>query len=433
MRRRWLVLVVIAVLGLAAGAVALMVPWGERAPILVGLLHSKTGPWAVAEQSMLEAELLAIEEINAAGGLLGRRVRAVEADGRSDAPTFARQAQRLIHDDKVSVLIGCWASEARRAVRPVVEEAQHLLIYPPQYEGLEESPNIVYTGGPANQQIIPTVGWCCDVRKARKFFLIGSESIHARAAGAVVKDVLKTRQAELVGEAYLGVDTGGVRDDVNDAVGRIERAAPDVVISTVEGADSPAFYGQLRRAGITPDRVPVLSFSLDEEGVRGLPIANVVGQYAAWDYFQSLDGAGNREFVRKFKAKYGSDRVVDDNLQIAYQSVRVWAETVDDVETADVQAVNHAIIRQSLNAPEGIITIDSENRHGWRPYYLGRVRPDGQFDIVWSLTRSIRPIPFPASRTQAEWEALLEDIASGPRGRGSAPTTETADRKRPPP
>src|SRR3954447_15343867 len=184
--RRWVLLgVVLAVLGSAAGGLAYVVTWRERTPILAGPLHSQTGPWAVTEQSMLEAELLAIEEINAAGGLLGRPVSAVVADGRSDVPTFARQAQRLIHGDKVSVIVGCWSSEARKAVRPVVEEAQHLLIYPPSYEGLEESPNIVYAGGPANQQIVPAISWCYDVRKARKFFLIGSDSLWARALGAI--------------------------------------------------------------------------------------------------------------------------------------------------------------------------------------------------------------------------------------------------------
>src|SRR5258708_10753170 len=201
--RRWVLLgLVLAVLGLAAAGVAYVVWWRVREPILVGLLHSQTGPWAVTEQSMLEAELLAIEEINAAGGLLGRPVSPVVADGRSDVPTFARQAQRLIHGDKVSVIVGCWSSEARKAVRPVVEEAEHLLIYPPSYEGLEQSPNIVYAGGPANQQVIPAVSWFHDVRKARKFFLAGTDSLWARALAALVKDQLHALQAELAGEVF---------------------------------------------------------------------------------------------------------------------------------------------------------------------------------------------------------------------------------------
>src|SRR5262249_25480266 len=153
----------------------------------------------------------------------------------------------------------------------------------------------------------------------------------------------------------------------------------------------------LRRAGITADRIPVISFGLGEEEVRRLPIADVAGHYASWSYFQSLGGAENEQFVRSFKAKYGPDRVVGDNLQIAYQSVWIWAQTVTEVESFEVDKVNRAILRQSLSAPEGIITIDSETRHGWRPFFLGKVRPDGQFEIVWSLNKSIRPVPYPAA------------------------------------
>jgi urea transport system substrate-binding protein len=422
--RRWVLLgLFLAVLGLAAAGVAYVVWWRVREPILVGLLHSRTGPWAETEKSMLDAELLAIEEINDAGGLLGRPVRAVIADGRSDVPTFARQAQRLIDDDKVSVIIGCWSSEARKAVRPVVEEAQHLLIYPPSYEGLEQSPNIVYAGGPANQQVIPAVSWFHEMKKARKFFLVGTDSLWARAVAAVVKDHLHALQAELAGEVFLG--TGNGLTDVDDAVARIARARPDVVVSTVDGPDNAVFYSRLRRAGITPDRTPVVSFSLNEEVVRRLPEAEVIGQYSGWNYFQSLDRAENREFVRRFQAKYGTDKVIDDDIQVSYECVRLWAQTVIEAETDDVRTVNRDILRQSRDAPEGIITIDAENRHGWRPFFMGRVGPDGQFEVLWALTKSIRPIPFPASRSREEWEALIDDLTSGRVGRRSGPVPET--------
>ncbi len=415
MRRRVLLGIVLAVVGLAAGATAIWAFWGERAPIRVGLLHSQTGPWATVEKSMLEAELLAIDEINEAGGLLGRRVRAVIADGRSDPATYARQAERLIHEEKVSVLIGCWASEARKAVLPIVEEANHLLIYPPEYEGLEQSPNIVYPGGPTNQQVIPAVSWCRDVRKARKFFLIGSDSLMTRAMSEVIKDQLHALRLDLAGEVYLdgggrGEGSGTRRNDVNEAVARIASAAPDVVLSMVEGPDSLAFYARMKHAGLTPEKTPVVSFSLDEEGVRRLPIGDVVGQYAAWNYFQSIDRPDNREFVARVKKRLHTDRVVGDTFQIAYQSVFIWAETVDDVETDDVRAVNRQMLRQSVKAPEGIVTIDFDTRHGWRPFYLGKVRPDGQFEIVWSIARSIRPVPYPATRTRAEWNALVDAL-----------------------
>jgi urea transport system substrate-binding protein len=423
MRRRLVAGVVVAVLLLIASATALWFWWGERAPILVGLLHSQTGPWAVVEKSMLDAELLAIEHLNAAGGLLGRPVQAVIADGRSDARTFATQADRLIHDQKVSVLIGCWDSEALRAVRSIVEENDHLLIYPPGYEGLQQSPNIVYVGGAANQQVVPAVSWCREVQKARKFFLIHSDSLWARVLGAVIKDQLKALQAELVGEVYLGGedagrDTARGRTDVNDAVAQIARAAPDVVLSTLDNPDSLAFYGRMRHEGLTPETVPVISFSLDEEAVRRLPIADVVGQYAGWSYFQTVDRPENHAFVRKVKEKFGASRAISDTFQIAYQSVRIWAETVDDVGTDDVHDVGRQILRQSVNAPEGIVTIDPDTRHGWRAFYLGKVRPDGQFDIVWSFVKSIRPVPYPALRTQAEWDALVPKLLETMSGKG---------------
>jgi urea transport system substrate-binding protein len=422
MSRRLVVGVVVTVLGLTLvfGAWAAWDWWFERRPILVGLLHSQTGPWASTEQAMLDAELLAIEEINAAGGLLGHPVRAVVADGRSNPGTFAEQARQLIRDVKVSVLIGCWTAEARRAVRPVVEEAQHLLIYPPSFEGLEESPSIVYTGGPTNQNILPAVSWCRNQHKARKFFVIGSDSFSARAQCAQLKDQLHALRGELVGEAYLGrpgTDGSGSgsssdrdRVDANEAVRRIEQAAPDVVISLVEGTDNAAFYGRLRRAGIAPGRTPVVSLSLGEEDVRRLPIADVVGQYAAWNYFQSIDRPENRDFIRRFREKYGADRVISDHTQIAYQSVRIWAQTVVEANSADVDRVSRDLARQSLNAPEGIISIDADNRQGWRPFFLGRVQPDGQFEIVWSLTKPIRPIPYPATRSRAEWDALVDEL-----------------------
>jgi urea transport system substrate-binding protein len=407
MKRSRLMGGVLAVLCLTAGAMAWAV-WGrERAPIRVGLLHSRTGPWASVERSMLEAEVLAIEEINAAGGVLGRPLVAVEADGRSDPATFARQAHHLIRNEKVSVLIGCWSSEARRAVRPVVEEEGHLLIYPPSFEGLEESPNIVYTGGPANQQVGPAVSWCHEALKARKFFLVGSDSFWARVVNAVARDQIRALGGETVGEEYLGA--GESPPLLADHVGRIQRAAPDVVLSTVEGQDAGPFYAQLRRAGIKPDRTPVVSYSLDEELVRRLPIADVVGQYASWNYFQSIDRPENREFVARFRAKYGPDRVVDDNIQIAYQSVYFWSQAVAEAGTDEVSTVNQAVPRQSRNAPEGIVSIDPENRQGWRTFFLGKVRTDGQFDVVTSMTRPIRPVPFPASRTRQEWDALVDE------------------------
>src|SRR5271156_5094860 len=296
--KRWLT----ALLALAVlGAVTIWaVLWGHgqiAPPIRVGILHSKTGAMKISEESMIDAEVLALTEINQGGGLLGRPVEWVIADGQSDWPTFAREAQRLIDQEKVSVIFGCWTSASRKSVKPVVEERSHLLIYPMAYEGLEQSPNIVYTGAAPNQQVIPAVSWCHETLKARKFFLVGSDYVWPHCVNEIIKDQLKALGAECVGESYILFGTA----DVGTSVEAIKKASPDVIISTVVGDSNGPFYQQLHAAGFPPQRIPVLSFSIAEDELRKLPLREMVGDYAAWDYFQSIDRLENREFIRKFK------------------------------------------------------------------------------------------------------------------------------------
>jgi urea transport system substrate-binding protein len=409
--RWWLV----ALIGLAViGAVT--IGWAPQLlgrvvpPIRVGLLHSRTGSLKISEESMIDAEVLALEEINAAGGLLGhRRVEWVIADGRSDWPTFAREAQRLIEQEKVSVIFGCWASASRKSVKPVIEQHQHVLFYPMAYEGLEESPHIVYTGAAPNQQVIPAVTWCYDRLKARRYFLAGSDYVWAHCVNAIVKDYLKALGAEVVGEEYILFG----RSEVDPVVAAIGRAKPDVVISTVAGDTNQAFYTKLAAAGLGPQQVPVIAFAIAEDELRKLPVRDMVGDYASWDYFQSLDSPENREFVWKFRDKYGAGRVTSDAIVAAYNSVKLWAQAVYDAETDQVAAVLKAVRRQSLDAPEGIISVDATTLHTWRPVYIGRIRGDGQFEVVWHSGKSVRPIPFPTSRPRASWEAFLDDLHRG--------------------
>src|SRR4051794_32678421 len=249
--RRWIA-VLIALVALIAIAIA-SVPrlLGHVAPIRVGILHSKTGPMAISEQSMIDAEVLALDEINREGGLLGRRVDWVVADGRSDWPTFAREAERLIDQEKVSVVFGCWTSASRKSVKPVFEQRSHLLIYPMAYEGLEQSPSIVYTGAAPNQQVVPAVNWCRETLKARKFFLVGSDYVWPHCVNEIVKDQLKALGAEFAGESYLLFGSS----DVEAAVLAIEKANPDVIISTVVGDSNAPFYQRLQAAGIVPQRI----------------------------------------------------------------------------------------------------------------------------------------------------------------------------------
>jgi urea transport system substrate-binding protein len=414
--RRWLPLA-----GLLAAAAA---AWfgldrllADRRPIVVGILHSATGPMAVSERSMIEAEVLALEEINAAGGLLGRPVRWVVADGGSDGQRFAREAERLIQHEGAVVIFGCWTSACRKSVLPVVQARDHLLVYPMAYEGLEQSPNIVYTGAAPNPQITPAVQWCHDTLGARKFFLVGSDYVWPHCVNAIAADQIKGFGAEVVDEAYVPF---GSRE-MADVVRRIVAADPDVILSTVAGDSGVAFARALRDAGVRPEKLPMITFSMAEDELRDLTAGEMVDNYAAWGYFQSLERPENLAFVRAFQNRYGANRTTSDVIASAYDSVHLWAQAVREAGTADVRQVRTALRHQSRNAAAGIVAVDPETQHTWRPVFIGKVRADGQFDVVWTSRTAVRPVPFPISRSRSEWEALTEDLYRRWGGRWSNP------------
>lgn len=379
-------------------------------PIRVGLLHSLTGPMAISEKSMVDAEILALEQINAQGGLLGRQLEWVVADGKSDWPTFAREAEKLIKNADVEIIIGCWTSASRKMVREVVEANNHLLIYPMAFEGLEESENIIYTGSAPNQQIIPAVTWAKNDLKAKRFYLVGSDYIWPHSVNEIIKDVLKVIGAEVAGESYLFFGTNQVDHVVQDIV----ETKPDVIISTVVGDSNKSFYQELYRAGIRSNQTPVISFSVAEDELNTLlkeisPEA-IVGHYSAWNYFQSIERPENTRFINQFRAKYGNERSINDTMTASYNSVLLWAQAVREAESTEIEAVVNAMSHQSLDAPEGIVTIDAENNYTWRPVYIARAQNDGQFQIAWSTEVAIRPEPYPATRPRKAWEMYLQNL-----------------------
>ncbi len=380
--------------------------WRAEPPIKIGLLHSKTGPLEISEKSLIDAELLAIEDINAAGGILGRRVVAVEADGRSDPATFAKEALRLIEGEKVSVIVGGLTGQCRRSLRDVVADKGHLLLFPSNYEGMDVSPNVVCTGPILNQQVIPAVTWCFEKLKARKFFLAGSQDVQSYSSNALVKDQLRAIGAQAVGEKYVGMDGSGMEEMLK----AIRSSGPDMIVSTVLGDANKAFYQQLAAAGLPPSKLAVISFTITEDELRTLPIKDMVGDYTAWSYFQTLDNEENHRFVERFQAKYGKERMSGDTVVAAYNAVRLWALAVDEAGTDATDEVRKAIQRESRIAPEGIVSIDAGTQHTWRPFHVGKIRGDGQFDIVWSLEKPIRPVPFPAFRTRAEWSEFVDKL-----------------------
>lgn len=378
------------------------------APIRVGVLHSLSGSMAISEKAVVEATLMRIDEINESGGLLGRTIQPIVTDGRSDASTFEKEARRLIIQEKVCVIFGCWTSASRRTVRPLLEEQGHLLIYPVQYEGLEESKNIVYVGAAPNQQIIPAVKWSMD-HLGPRFFLVGSDYVFPRSANAIIRDQLTALRGKVVGEEYLLLGSTAAEEVVQ----KIAKERPDVVLNTINGETNVAFFKALRAAGFSAEDIPVMSFSVGENELRAIPPGDVAGHYAAWNYFQSISGEKNREFVARFKRRYGSERVTCDPMEAAYIGVGLWAQAVQETGTEEVLAVRDAIRRQSMSAPEGVVSVDPENGHTWKAVRIGRIREDGLFDVVWSSNTPIRPVPFPPLRSRASWEQFISDMRQG--------------------
>jgi urea transport system substrate-binding protein len=388
----------------------------SRPPIVVGLIHSQTGPLAISEKSLLDAEMLALEEINARNLIPGRVVKEEKADGRSDPAAFADQARRMIEDRKADVIVGGLTAECRKAMIAVVESHDGLLMFPANFEGIERSSHVIYMGGSANQIVVPATRWCFDGLKAKRFFVVGSEEISSRCSAEIAKDSIKASRGELTGESYLPL-TGG---DPSLLVEAIRQAKPDVVLNFLVGDSNIGFYTALKRAGLTPEKLPVMGFAIAEDELRRFPSGDMAGHYSAWSYFQTLDRRENVEFVRKFKARYGEDRVVSDSMVAAYNALMLWAMAVKETGTSESKFVRLQFDRQSLDAPEGIVTVDPETRIAWRPFHVGKARVDGQFDVVWSITKPIHPETYVATRSKTEWDALLVDLKARWGGRWSS-------------
>jgi len=280
------------------------------------------------------------------------------------------------------------------------------LFYPVQYEGLEQSPNIVYCGAAPNQQIVPAVQYCFGFLGKRRFFLVGSDYVFPRTANAIIREELKVLGAQLVGEEYLPLGC----EDVAAIVKKIVEAKPDVILSTINGNSNNSFFRALRRAGVTPATIPTLSFSIAEQELRTLDLQDMIGDYAAWNYFQSVDRPQNQEFVRRFQARYGPQRVLTDPMEAGYFSVYLWAQAVESAGRDDPRAIREAVKNQSFDAPGGTVRIDPENQHAWKVFRLGRIVEGGQFDIISSSEKPIRPEPFPRCRSREAWSKFLNDM-----------------------
>lgn len=376
--------------------------------IKVGVLHSLTGTMSISEKAVANATLMAIDEINKEGGLLGKQIQPILVDGKSDWGVFAKEADRLITQEKVEVIFGCWTSASRKTVKPVFEQHKHLLFYPIQYEGLEQSPHIVYTGAAPNQQIIPATKWAFD-KIGKRFFIVGSDYVFPRTASAIMQDLIKSLGGEVVGDEYILLGS----KDVKPLIDKIIQAKPDVIMNNINGDSNVAFFEQLRKAGITPEKIPTFSFSIAEDELRSLDKKMMAGDYTTWNYFQSIQNEKNERFVKNYQQRYGKDVVTDDPIEAGYISVYLWAQAVKAAGTAKTEVVLKHLGNQSFLAPEGLVYIDAETQHTWKTVRIGKFKLDGQVDIIWSSEKPIHPMPFPTSRTREVWERFLKDLYTG--------------------
>lgn len=363
---------------------------GDGDTVKVGLLHSLTGSMAISEKSVRDAEVLAIKEINAAGGVNGKQIEYVEEDGASEPSTFATKAEKLIDSEGVSTIFGCWTSSSRKAVKPIVEEYGSLLWYPVQYEGMESSSNIVYTGAAPNQQIVPAIDYLLD-QGYKKFFLLGSDYVFPRTANMIINAQLEAKGAEAVGEEYADMD----QTDFAAIISKIESAKPDVIINTLNGTGNVSFFKQMSEKNYTSNDYMTMSFSIAEEEVATIGADILKGHMVSWNYYQTTDTEKNKEFVKAYKDAYGENRVTSDPAEAAYDAVYLWkaaCEKADSFEPEDViKAVESGEI--SFDAPEGTVTIQGDNHHLVKPVRIGQVGDDGLINEIYA-TDPVAPDPY---------------------------------------
>lgn len=374
------------VLGAAGGAAGLA---AAQETVKLGLLHSLSGTIAIAEASLVDAEKMAIDEINAAGGVLGRKIEPVIEDGASDNPTFAEKARKLLERDKVVAIVGCYTSASRKAVLPVLSQAKGLLFYPTYYEGQEEDKHVFYTSQEATQSVIAAVEWLAK-EKGKTFFLVGSDYIYPRTCNKIAKPTITKAGGKVLGEEYAPLG----HTEFSSIINKIKAAKPDCIYSTVVGGSNVAFYKQLRAAGLDGTKQVLLSTVVSENEIEGIGKDNAAGYYACMGYFQSIKSPANEKFVKAFKAKYGADRVIGDPMQCAYNSVYLWKMAAEKAKSFDVDKVTAAAAGIEWEAPEGTLRVHATNHHLWKKVRIGRARADGQFDIV-SESQLIQPNPFP--------------------------------------
>ncbi len=357
--------------------------------VKVGSLNSLSGTMAISEVTVRDSIALAVEEINSTGGVLGKQIQVVGEDGASEPTVFAEKAEKLISSDCVAAVFGGWTSSSRKAMLPVFEDRNSLLYYPVQYEGLEDSKNIFYTGATTNQQIIPALDYLKE-KGVTSLYLVGSDYVFPQTANRIIKAYAAANGIEIKGEDYTPLGS----TDFSTIVNKVRTADADAVFNTLNGDSNVAFFREYKNVGLTPQGMPVVSVSIAEEEVGGIGVANIEGQLTAWNYYQTIDSPENKTFVAAYKAKYGQDKPTSDPMEAAYTSVYLWKNTVEKANsfaTSDIQANADGV---TFDAPEGTVTIDGSNHHITKTARIGEIRGDGLIYTVWDSGQPITPDPY---------------------------------------
>ena len=373
--------------------------------IKVGILHSLSGTMAISETTLKDTALMAIEEINAKGGVLGKKLEPVVVDPASNWPLFAEKARQLVSQDKVAVVFGCWTSVSRKSVLPVFKELNSLLFYPVQYEGEELEKNVFYTGAAPNQQAIPAVEYLlsADGGGAKRFVLLGTDYVYPRTTNKILRAFLHSKgiQDTDIDEVYTPFGHSDYQTIVAN-VKKFSQGGKTAVISTINGDSNVPFYKELGNAGLKATDVPVVAFSVGEEELRGVDTKPLVGHLAAWNYFESVKAPENDAFVKKWKAYSVKQKlpnadkaVTNDPMEATYVGIYMWKAAVEKAKSTDTDKVIAAMAGQTFKAPSGFtLTMDKTNHHLHKPVYIGEVKADGQFNIVWKTKGPIRAQPW---------------------------------------
>lgn len=370
-----------------SGAASCVDTSGDK--IKVGSLNSLSGTMAISEVTVRDSIKLAVDQINAEGGVLGKQIQIVGEDGASEPTVFAEKAEKLISSDCVAAVFGGWTSSSRKAMLPVFEDKDALLYYPVQYEGLESSKNIFYTGATTNQQIIPALDYLKE-KGIKSLYLVGSDYVFPQTANRIIKAYAQANGMEIKGEDYTPLGS----TDFSTIVNKVRSSGAGAVFNTLNGDSNVAFFREYKNVGLTPQQMPVMSVSIAEEEVGGIGTQNINGQLVAWDYYQTLDNPVNKAFVAAYKKAYGENKPTSDPMEAAYVSVHLWKNTVEKANSFAVADVQKAAGGVSYDAPEGTVTIDGSNNHITKTARIGEIRPDGLIYTVWDSGKPISPDPY---------------------------------------